>query len=184
MDFSQRKRSRHAARRDRVPVNRAISTPCLVYYTIRNKDTGKHKVGIRVLLDTFIGANDGVPFTIPGRKGFVKRRAEFARRKSPITSRSSRSRTIPRTPARWPGWDCATSICPMRDLEAVEKLRICRFPGQHAPAGTGTPESMDADRERRRRFLRGPVLALPDHESQRDAARGLHLRPWHAGHQR
>src|SRR5262249_40586953 len=25
-----------------------------------------HKVGIRFLLDTFIGGNDGVPFTIPG----------------------------------------------------------------------------------------------------------------------
>jgi len=28
-------------------------------------------IGIRVMMDSFIGKNDGVPFTIPGEKGFV-----------------------------------------------------------------------------------------------------------------
>ena len=39
---------------------------CLVRYVIENKDTHRHSVGIRFMLDTFIGFNDGVPFTIPG----------------------------------------------------------------------------------------------------------------------
>src|SRR5262249_44317444 len=38
---------------------------CLIRYTLENKDDQPHAVGIRFLLDTFIGANDGVPFTIP-----------------------------------------------------------------------------------------------------------------------
>src|SRR5262249_45312593 len=41
---------------------------CLVTYVITNKDAQSHKVGLRFLLDTYIGANDGVPFTIPGEK--------------------------------------------------------------------------------------------------------------------
>jgi hypothetical protein len=38
---------------------------CLVTYTLENKDTEAHKVGLRFLLDTFIGENDGVPFFVP-----------------------------------------------------------------------------------------------------------------------
>jgi hypothetical protein len=40
---------------------------CLVRYRIDNRDGRPHMVGLRFLLDTFIGANDGVPFLIPGR---------------------------------------------------------------------------------------------------------------------
>jgi hypothetical protein len=39
---------------------------CRVSYLIDNRDKKDHKVGVRFLLDTFIGGNDGVPFTIPG----------------------------------------------------------------------------------------------------------------------
>ncbi len=42
---------------------------CLISYLLENKDTKPHRVGIRFLLDTFIGGNDGVPFTIPGASG-------------------------------------------------------------------------------------------------------------------
>jgi hypothetical protein len=40
---------------------------CRVRYRLENAATGKeHRVGIRFLLDTYIGGNDAVPFTIPG----------------------------------------------------------------------------------------------------------------------
>lgn len=39
---------------------------CLIRYALVNKDTMPHRVGLRFLLDTFIGSNDGVPFLIPG----------------------------------------------------------------------------------------------------------------------
>jgi hypothetical protein len=39
---------------------------CRVRYQLENKDLRPHTVGLRFLLDTFIGGNDGVPFTIPG----------------------------------------------------------------------------------------------------------------------
>jgi hypothetical protein len=40
---------------------------CLVRYTLENADSEPHDVGVRFMLDTFIGANDGVPFYVPGR---------------------------------------------------------------------------------------------------------------------
>jgi hypothetical protein len=39
---------------------------CLIHYRLENRDARPHSVGIRFLLDTFIGNNDGVPFLIPG----------------------------------------------------------------------------------------------------------------------
>jgi hypothetical protein len=50
---------------------------CLIRYQIENKDTVAHKVGIRFMLDTFIGAEDGVPFAIPGKKGLCDTMDEF-----------------------------------------------------------------------------------------------------------
>ncbi len=41
---------------------------CLVTYRIENRDSRPHRVGLRFLLDTYIGTNDGVPFLIPGQK--------------------------------------------------------------------------------------------------------------------
>ena len=39
---------------------------CRVRYRVQNRDGKPHTVGLRFLLDTFVGGNDGVPFTIPG----------------------------------------------------------------------------------------------------------------------
>jgi hypothetical protein len=52
---------------------------CLVRYTLRNRDDAPHDVGIRFLLDTYIGDNDGVPFTIPGQPGLCSTRRRFDR---------------------------------------------------------------------------------------------------------
>jgi hypothetical protein len=50
---------------------------CLVRYVIANQDAAEHQVGVRFLLDTFIGANDGVPFTIPGATGLCDTMMRF-----------------------------------------------------------------------------------------------------------
>jgi hypothetical protein len=49
----------------------------LVRYVIENKDDRSHTVGLRFLLDTFIGSNDGVPFTIPGQAKLTDTKQEF-----------------------------------------------------------------------------------------------------------
>ncbi|MBV9121968.1 MAG: hypothetical protein JO112_01250, partial [Planctomycetes bacterium] len=50
---------------------------CLVRYVIENQDNINHTAGLRFMLDTFIGANDGVPFTVPGEKGLCDTMQEF-----------------------------------------------------------------------------------------------------------
>ena len=50
---------------------------CLVRYVIENQDDKPHRVGLRFLLDTYIGDNDGVPFTIPGDSQLCDTMKEF-----------------------------------------------------------------------------------------------------------
>jgi hypothetical protein len=50
---------------------------CLISYVITNNDRINHKIGLRFLLDTYIGANDGVPFTIPGEKDLCDTDKDF-----------------------------------------------------------------------------------------------------------
>ena len=70
---------------ERVPGEQTdLLDTCLVRYVVENQDTKPHQVGLRFLLDTYIGANDGVPFTIPGAAGLCDDRAGFQRpRESP-----------------------------------------------------------------------------------------------------
>ena len=50
---------------------------CLVRYTIENKDAKAHKVGVRLLLDTFIVDNDGHPFALPGKDKLITTSADY-----------------------------------------------------------------------------------------------------------
>jgi hypothetical protein len=49
----------------------------LIRYTLTNLDDRPHRVGIRFLLDTFIGSNDGVPFILPGETRLCDTQREF-----------------------------------------------------------------------------------------------------------
>ncbi len=51
----------------------------VVRYVIDNQDARPHKIGLRFLLDTFIGGNDGVPFTVPGQSQLCDTRQVFSR---------------------------------------------------------------------------------------------------------
>jgi predicted secreted protein len=50
-----------------------------VRYLIENKDTKTLRAGLRTQIDTLIGGNDGVPFTVPGLGGLVTHFADFPR---------------------------------------------------------------------------------------------------------
>src|SRR5262249_28091050 len=51
---------------------------CLVRYTVENRSGQPRTVGLRVMLDTYIGSNDGAPFMIPGG-GLVNTMKEFTK---------------------------------------------------------------------------------------------------------
>jgi hypothetical protein len=50
---------------------------CLVRYRLDNEDDQPHRLAFRFVLDTFIGSNDGVPFTIPGASGLCNTSRDF-----------------------------------------------------------------------------------------------------------
>jgi hypothetical protein len=50
---------------------------CLIKYRLENIGKAPHSVGLRFLLDTLIGDNDGVPFTLPGEQSLVKTMKDF-----------------------------------------------------------------------------------------------------------
>ncbi len=58
-------------------VYKRLLDTCLVRYTIKNRDSKSHKIGLRFLLDTYIGSNDGCPFTIPGTAKLVTTYEDF-----------------------------------------------------------------------------------------------------------
>src|SRR5262249_39523384 len=82
MDFT-REKVRVTQHVEVVPGDSGRLDTCLVYYTIKNYNDVRKKVGIRFLMDTYIGANDGVPFTIPGEKGFLDTMRDFPQKDIP-----------------------------------------------------------------------------------------------------
>lgn len=99
---------------------------CLVLFTINNNAKVAHEVGLRAMMDTYIGANDGVPFTIPGHKGFLDTMKEFSEKEIPDYIEVIEK---PDTPD-----DLGTIVrmglkLPGLDLEPIQQMRICLYPG-------------------------------------------------------
>jgi hypothetical protein len=115
-----------------VPGQSGVLDTLLVFYTIHNKDEGSHRIALRVMLDTYIGANDGVPFTIPGRKGFVDSQAEFNGKQIPDYIEAIENPNDPQNPGTVARMGLRQIHLPGMTLEDPEKLLICRFPGQTA----------------------------------------------------
>jgi hypothetical protein len=51
---------------------------CLIVYEMTNHGEEPRTVGVRFMLDTLIGSNDGVPFLLPGQKQFENKHKDFS----------------------------------------------------------------------------------------------------------
>jgi hypothetical protein len=68
-----------AGQPDPISRKRLLDT-CLVQLTLKNEDDKPHRVGLRFLLDTYIGANDGVPFYVPRKDSpLIQTQEDFTR---------------------------------------------------------------------------------------------------------
>jgi hypothetical protein len=101
---------------------------CLVYYTLENTSTVPHTAGLRVLLDTFIGANDGVPFVIPGQPGLLNTKKEFGEKQIPDYIEA-----LERPDLKNPGTVAHLGLkgihLPGVTLEPIHAMLICRWDG-------------------------------------------------------
>ncbi len=105
----------------------------LVYYTITNKsDNTTHKVGLRAMMDTFIGANDGVPFTIPGKPGFLTTMKEFSEKEVPDYIEAIERPDHPDDLGTIVRMGLRHIKVGQTELEPIHKMRICHYPGSQA----------------------------------------------------
>jgi hypothetical protein len=101
---------------------------CLVWYKVENHGTIERKVGVRVLLDTYIGANDGVPFVIPGQKGLLTDLHDFGEKEIPDYIEAL-ERPDPSDPGTVAHLGLKGIVLPKMELEPVVRMLICRWPG-------------------------------------------------------
>ncbi len=101
---------------------------CLVYYKVENYGTVQQTVGLRFLLDTFIGANDGVPFVIPGQPGLMKDARTYSEKEIPDYIEALENADLQK-----PGTVAHIGLggikLPGTELEPIVKMIICHFPG-------------------------------------------------------
>jgi hypothetical protein len=115
-----------------VPGQTGLLDTCLIYYTIWNYGTSQQKVGLRIMLDTYIGANDGVPFTVPGRKGFVTKKEDFDGDKVPDYIEAIENPDNSADPGTTVRMGLRNIRLPNIELEEPSRLRICAFENANA----------------------------------------------------
>jgi hypothetical protein len=96
---------------------------CLVGYQIQNLDSRPHRVGLRVMIDTLIGGNDGVPFTVPGKQGLVNTFANFRGADVPDFIQALEIPDL-----RAPGTVAHMSLKLGGGFEAPERVSLTRWP--------------------------------------------------------
>jgi hypothetical protein len=119
---------------------------CLIHYLLENKDSVPHKVGLRVMLDTYIGANDGVPFVIPGQPGLLQAWKQFGQNEIPdyIEALENSDLKNPGTVANMSLKLRGIKIQPDDpEPEPLESLLICRWPGTSEKKWSWEPRPMN-----------------------------------------
>jgi hypothetical protein len=112
---------------------------CLIHYEVENKNTVPVGVGLRVMLDTFIGSNDGVPFVIPGQPGLLDTKRVFSEKEIP-DSISALEFPDPKNPGT-----VAQMGLKLRESEPIHKMIICKWPGSAVRWEWDPIEAMNVD---------------------------------------
>ena len=98
-----------------------------VTYTLTNTDDAPRTAGLRVMLDTLIGDNDGVPFIVPGRAGIVTGPLELAGEAVPDFVQSLERPALAR-----PGVIVDIGLVPAEAEERPAELMLSHWPGSDA----------------------------------------------------
>jgi hypothetical protein len=104
---------------------------CLIHYTVENQDRVPHHVGLRVMIDTYIGANDGVPFTLSNRSGLVNTPQELAEKDVPDYIQAL-EHPDPGKPGTVAYMGLRGLEIPNVQLEPISKVIIRKFPSSES----------------------------------------------------
>jgi hypothetical protein len=136
-----------------VSENTLLYDTALVTYLVKNEDRTTHTVGLRIMLDTYIGANDGVPIYVPDHGDppkpafLLTTMQDFPQKDIPDYVMAVENGDL-----RDPNSTIAVMGLRLKGIEVPERMVICRWP-QNSEArwgGTGRPgdwkyEPMDAN---------------------------------------
>ena len=140
----------------------------LVAYALDNRSSQTHKVGLRIMLDTYIGSADGVPFTIPGQPGLMRDRRLLAGKDIPdYIQASGESRPGPSRNGGPPGSEASR---PGTHRPCVD-CRLARQQGYRMGMGTPGDERKPSEKE----FFGDALLGRAGNESGREAGDGIYL---------
>jgi hypothetical protein len=103
---------------------KSLVDTCLVRYTIVNQDRRPHRVGLRFLLDTYIGNNDGVPFTIPGKAELIDTQADLRGAEVPDFLQ-----VLEKPDLHNPGTVAQLTLRLGKRLESPQRVCLTRYPG-------------------------------------------------------
>jgi RNA polymerase sigma factor (sigma-70 family) len=102
----------------------------LVKYRMENLDGKPHAVGLRAMIDTFIGSNDGVPFLIPPTDAkpayLLDTKAVFDKGQVPEFIRALETGDLNDQQAT-----VAEMGLKLQGLDPIERMVICRWPDAH-----------------------------------------------------
>jgi hypothetical protein len=111
--------------KDKSKLKRFLDT-VRVRYMVENKGSEEAKVGLRMVLDTLIGDNDGVPFTVPGRSDLVVNMAEFPTAKEVPDF----VQVLERPDLKSPGIVGFVNFKLGGDVEAPSRVLLTQWPGK------------------------------------------------------
>jgi hypothetical protein len=96
---------------------------CVLRYEIGNLDKRAHKIGMRVLVDTLIGDNDGHPFQLPGQKKLITTSADLRGKAVPEYVKA-----LEKPSADNPGTVAYFTLRPGGALVGPDRISLTRFP--------------------------------------------------------
>ncbi len=111
-----------------------------VAYELTNKGSKTRQVGLRVMLDTLIGDNDGVPFIVPGRDGIVTRTLDMTGGDVPDFVRS-----LERPSLASPGVIVDLNLVPEPGEPRPSEVLLSHWPGAEAGWSYARPASFVDD---------------------------------------
>jgi hypothetical protein len=128
-----------------VPGQSGLLDTCLVWYQTTNYGDAPQTVGLRFMLDTYIGANDGVPFTAPGVTGFIDEKKEFKGDEIPPYLEAVENPDNPDDPGTVARVGLKDLRLPGVELEDLDDVKVCRYPGSSEQLWDVQMESIKID---------------------------------------
>jgi hypothetical protein len=104
---------------------------CLVKYRLKNLTRKSQRVGLRLLLDTLIGKNDGPTFAIPGLPNLVDTQMDFR----PAKNVPDFVEVLEKPNIRDPGTVVHAAFRLGKKLEPPERVSLTHWPGELAQSG-------------------------------------------------